>query len=332
MRIDSIQPRRAGRGGVLLFIIFFLTCHGPDIGSSWPQKKSAAGEKPSLPPLSMPVIIYPPSGYQTTSNILLIRAGTSPDAVKYKFEALSGSTVVATQDLAAANINGLLTLPIATYGTFAVRLSYQTSDGRQSAWTSVDASVRDFNAGTLVKNITYASRATCAVCTIFIVFPCPGWNWPLTCPGGANNNLANCDTDSYQGGGNGWICGDDPNEDYLGVNNSNSGAYLPANAGYNYDWLDSSMISSSYQENHVSGTSDEAIIFTCRMKFAAQCPGNDAGTSFFFYPYRDPATSDNIEIRQRNCTGTWASLAAGRISTNARRRSAPSSTTPARRW
>ncbi|MBS0618392.1 MAG: hypothetical protein JSR44_09400 [Spirochaetes bacterium] len=303
---------------IVIVITFFgvAACQGPDIGSAWPRKDSAIGETQS-PPLAAPIMIYPIDTYQTTSRLVMIKAANEPTAVSYTFEALSGTNVIAAQTLTAPTTQGLLTLPMATYGNFTIRMSYISSDSRQSSVAIAGITVRDFSAGTLVKQVSYASHATCAVCSLFFAYPCPSWNFPLTCPGSPNNNLSNCDVDSFQGGGNGWVCGNDPNANYLAVNNSNSGAYLPTNAGYNYAWQDSSMMSSSYQENHVGGATDEAIIFTCRMKFASECPpsGNDTGTSFFLYPYRDPTSSDNVEIKRRSCDGNWASLSTARVAT-----------------
>jgi len=306
---------------IIVWAIFFR-CLGPDIGD---LRRTAEGKNGLTPgtTLPAPVMVYPPVGYQTTSNILLLKTNSESNAVSYLFEALSGSTLLTTQTLTAPVVEGLLTIPAASYGTVTIRLSYLNSAGVRSPVISNNITYLDFSAGTLVKTVDFTTKSTCSSCALFFFAPCSPYSynplWPpippaSNCPAFPNDDWTHCQTDSFVAEGNAWICAAAPEASML-ANHNVLNTYHPANTGFEYNWLDISMNSSSYQMGHTAAATNEALIISCRMRKAAECGvgGKDTGVSFWYYPYRDANTTDNVQIASRDCSGNWTTLLTARV-------------------
>lgn len=292
----------------IYILIILSSCVGPNIGDV--RKLSSQNTGSSTLTAS---VINPPDTYQTTSRIVQVKASASENASNYEFQVLQASAPILTQQIASGL--GQLTLPAATFGNFSIRVRFQaTTDGRWSDYSSGNTfQILNFGAATVIRALDFTAHTTCGTCALLTFFSCPNYPIPLGCPSNPNDDIVNCYSDSAPGGGNGWICGTDTNEKYLGVNNSNSGVYEVTNLTWKYQHVNSSMNAAIYENGHIGGT-DEALVFTCRIQFASECAaGVDSGVSLFFYPYRDPAGSDNVELRYRNCSGSYSNLATARV-------------------
>lgn len=277
-----------------LICCLFLRCYGPDIGSPVAQKSVNMETSVTLPPA--PQIILPVDGYRTSSTQIRFRSDDNLLADAAEVEIYQSATLVYS-GTATAGVN-YITLPGSPTGSFTLR-ARNKKGSRVSAYTNnVAFTVENYAAATQLYSKNYSTVTPGCGDTnepfgtrFFFCSSDPAWS--ALCP------------DASGGGGNTWICN---SNDTMGANNSGSGIYSANNANFSsYNAPDGTLTATGYLQN-ASGSND-GLGISCRDAH----DGSNNHYAAWFYPNRNPATTDNLVLVRHYSDNTNTTLASGRF-------------------
>lgn len=271
-----------------------LRCYGPDIGSPAAQKGVNIETTVTLPPA--PQIILPVDGYRTSSPVIRFQTDDNSLVDGAEVEIYQSSTLVYSGS-ATAGVN-YITLPGSPTGSFTLRARNKKGSQVSAYTNSVAFKVEDYAAATQLYAQNYST----------VTPGCGDTNEPF------GTRFVFCNADPHWnalcsgmdgGGGNVWIC---DTSDTLGANNSGTGTYSANNANFSgYNAPDGTLTATGYLQN-ASGSND-GLGISCRDAH----DGNNNHYAAWFYPNRNPATSDNLVLVRHYSDNTNTTLASGRF-------------------